>query len=54
VVEEADESVLWIELLVESGIVKKDRVAGLLTEARELTAIFTASTNTIIGTDFKL
>ena len=47
VVEEADESVLWIELLLESGIVKKEKVASLLTEARELTAIFTASTRTI-------
>jgi four helix bundle protein len=43
VVEEADESVFWIELLSDLSIVKKERVDGLLQEARELTAIFSAS-----------
>jgi len=47
VVEEADESVLWMELLIESGAVKKEKIGLLLAEARELTAIFTASTTTI-------
>jgi four helix bundle protein len=47
VVEEADESVLWIELLVESGTVKREKSERLLTEARQLTAIFTAATGTI-------
>jgi len=46
VVEEADETVLWLELLVESGIVPPEKVEELLTEARELTAIFTASQQT--------
>ena len=46
VVEEIDEAVLWLELLVESGIVPSKKVADLLTEARELTAIFTASQQT--------
>src|SRR5262245_59627530 len=47
VVEESDESQLWIELLPEVHS-KIDPVthAGLLTEARELTAIFTASYRT--------
>jgi len=47
VVEEADESVLWMELLIESGAVKKAKLELLLQEARELTAIFTASTTTV-------
>jgi four helix bundle protein len=46
VVEEADECALWIELLGESGVVKKARLDQLLNEARELTAIFTASRET--------
>lgn len=46
VAEEADETVLWLELLVESGIVPQEKVEELLTEARELTAIFTASQQT--------
>jgi hypothetical protein len=45
--EEADESVLWLELLVDSGAVKKEKLELLLSEARQLTAIFTASTGTI-------
>jgi four helix bundle protein len=43
VVEEADESMLWIELLGEAGILSAARLEGLHQEARELTAIFTAT-----------
>src|SRR5271168_3106998 len=39
VVEESDEAVLWLELLVESGIVSREKTKELLVEARELTAI---------------
>ena len=46
VVEEADEAVLWLELLGESGIVSREKTKGLLVEARERTAIFTASQQT--------
>ena len=46
VAEEADESALWIELFAESGVMKKGLLDGLLNEARELTAIFTASRDT--------
>jgi len=46
VVEEADESVFWIELLVDLGIIKKERLDDVLQEARELTAIFSASRQT--------
>jgi four helix bundle protein len=47
VLEEADESTLWIELLVESGTLKKDKVEKLLDESRGFTAIFTAATSTM-------
>jgi len=49
VVEEADEAVLWLELLEESGIISPEKTCSLLTEARELTAIFTASQRTARG-----
>jgi four helix bundle protein len=34
VLEESDESALWIELLIESGTIKKEKAELLLTEAR--------------------
>jgi hypothetical protein len=40
VVEEADEAVLWLELMTESGIVPLAKMEALLKEANELTAIF--------------
>ena len=43
VVEEADETMLWLELLGESGVVRPQRLRELHQEARELTAIFTAT-----------
>jgi four helix bundle protein len=46
VLEEADESVFWIELLCDLKIMKKERLDDLLQEARELTAIFAASRQT--------
>ena len=46
VAEEADEAVLWLELLTESGILSAGKTAALAKEARELTAIFTASRQT--------
>ena len=36
VVEEADETVFWLEMLLECGIVKGERLNNLLEEAREL------------------
>jgi four helix bundle protein len=37
--QELEETVYWLELLEGSGIVKKERLEGLLREADELTAI---------------
>jgi four helix bundle protein len=44
--QELAETEYWMELLVESGIVKPERMADLLKETNELTAIFVASVNT--------
>jgi four helix bundle protein len=49
VVEEADESIFWLELLSETNTVPADKMKGLVDEARELTAIFTASQRTAKG-----
>jgi four helix bundle protein len=46
VVEEADETILWLELLIESEIVAREKCTELLAEAHELAAIFTASQQT--------
>ena len=46
VVEEADESLFWLELLAETGIVAQARLQDLLTEANELTSIFAATRRT--------
>jgi four helix bundle protein len=43
VLEEADETVFWLELLQESDIMNVQSLAPLVQEARELTAIFVAS-----------
>jgi len=46
VVEEADETVFWLECLGDNGIVKPTLLGGLLKEANELLAIFAASQRT--------
>ena len=46
VVEEADETVFWVELLVETNIVSAKKMEELLREANELLAIFAASQRT--------
>ena len=49
VAEEADETVLWLELLGDAGIIERTRLRCLMKEAGELSAIFTASYNTARG-----
>lgn len=45
--EEADESGLWMESLAESGIVPERKLASLLDEASQLTAIMVASRKSV-------
>ncbi|HTW30151.1 MAG TPA: four helix bundle protein [Candidatus Sulfotelmatobacter sp.] len=49
VLEEADETLFWLELLVDSGVAQPDRIAPLLKEANELVSIFVASLRTAKG-----
>ncbi len=44
--EEADETVFWLELMRDTGIISLDRTEDLLKEANELLAIFGASLRT--------
>ncbi|PWU15859.1 MAG: four helix bundle protein [Verrucomicrobia bacterium] len=46
VLEEADESAFWLEVLMESGLMKPARIQPLWKEADELCAIFSSSLNT--------
>ena len=46
VVEEADETVFWCEILEESGLVEHRDIEALLNEGRQLLAIFAASRKT--------
>ena len=46
VAEEADETVFWLELIAETGVMKESRLGELLKEAHELTPIFSASQRT--------
>ena len=47
--EEADETQLWIELIIESGLVDENRLKYLLKEVEEITAIMASSRITVKG-----
>jgi four helix bundle protein len=47
--EEADESCYWLEILIEGNVLPEERVASLLREANEITAIIVASRKTAGG-----
>ncbi|MCA1850711.1 MAG: four helix bundle protein [Acidobacteria bacterium] len=44
--QELEETAYWLELLIESGIVNKTKLAKLLQEANELTAMLVSSART--------
>jgi len=44
--EEGDESCFWLEIIIEARLIPENDVKSLLAEAKELTAIFTASGRT--------
>lgn len=46
VIEEADESAFWLELIIETNLMKKELVEPLLNETNEIIAIMVASSNT--------
>jgi len=45
--EEADESVYWMELLIESGLVPEARLSELLQETNKIVAMTVASIRTL-------
>jgi four helix bundle protein len=47
--EETDESVFWIEMLIESDLVNRELVSNLLDEGNQLTAIWVSSIKTARG-----
>ncbi|HXH48511.1 MAG TPA: four helix bundle protein [Terriglobia bacterium] len=46
VLEEADETAFWLELLIEAKVIPKSRLEALLAETSELVRIFSASRQT--------
>ena len=44
--EECDESLFWLELIIESGLLSNELTKKAMAEANELTAIFTAAGKT--------
>ena len=44
--EEADETCFWLELIADAGLLPADRVAALLQEGNEITAMLVASRKT--------
>ncbi len=45
--EEGDESIYWMELLVEAGLVPEVKIANLMTEMNEIVAMTVASIKTL-------
>ena len=51
VVEKADETVFWLELMVDAQVMRQEQLADLLAEANEIVAIFAASQRTAKSTN---
>jgi four helix bundle protein len=49
VLEGADETLFWLELLVDAGLVRRDQIELTLNEANQLVSIFAASLRTVKG-----
>ncbi len=49
VIEEADETVFWLELLLNLGFFRESQLKDLLSEANELVAIFVSSRRTVLA-----
>ena len=45
--QELEETIYWLNLLIDSGIAKKEQLSGLCQEADELAAILVASVKTV-------
>jgi four helix bundle protein len=49
VLEEADETAFWLELMRDAGIFREAKLQEIVQEAKELVAIFVASVRTAKG-----
>ncbi len=49
VIEEADETAFWLEIIIESGLMKLELIKPLLSEANEITAIMVSSVKTSLS-----
>jgi four helix bundle protein len=47
--EEADESLFWLELIIDAGLLKKKRIEDLKEEANQIVAITVSSINSARG-----
>jgi four helix bundle protein len=47
VLEEADETLLWLEVIVEAGMLPTKKLSKLMTESEELVKIFAATLRTV-------
>lgn len=45
--EEADETIYWMELLIEAGLVSEEKLANLMAETNEILAMTVASIKTL-------
>jgi len=45
--EEADESIYWMELLIDCGLIRKDDISHLLNEANQILAMTVSSIRTV-------
>jgi four helix bundle protein len=49
VLEEADESAFWLDLMQEAGVFPEEKLRGIIDEAKELVSIFVVSVRTAKG-----
>jgi hypothetical protein len=49
VLEEADETLFWMELLVETGVAQREQIGDPLNKSNQLVSIFVASLRTAKG-----
>jgi four helix bundle protein len=54
VLEEADETLLWLELLVDAGVAKRQEIDVPIDEVNQLVFIFVASLRTVKGLKSKI
>ena len=54
IVEEADESLYWLELLIESGLIPPEKLKSLMSETNEILAMTVASIKTLRNKQSKI